>query len=159
MKLDSILVPLDGSALAEVALSTAVDLASRDSTLVLVRSTEAHTGLGDDMVEAQVKAVREAEEYLEAVAGRTRKAGSAKVETHVWYGPPAASIIEAARVMKVNLIVMSTHGRGGLGRLILGSVAESVLRGTRTPILLLRPSEAPVADAGGEARPAKEAIR
>ncbi len=45
---------------------------------------------------------------------------------------------------KVDLIVMSTHGRTGFGRLVFGSVAESVLRGTTVPILLLRPSAAPV---------------
>jgi hypothetical protein len=48
------------------------------------------------------------------------------------------AIIEAAQFHKASLIAMTTHGRTGLGRLILGSVAESVLRGTPTPILLLR---------------------
>jgi hypothetical protein len=54
--------------------------------------------------------------------------------------------------------VMTTHGRGGLGRLILGSVAESVLRGTTTPILLLRAPAAPVEapEGAGQARPARE---
>jgi nucleotide-binding universal stress UspA family protein len=67
-----------------------------------------------------------------------------KVETSVWYGPPAEAIIEAARVRAIDLIVMSSHGRSGLGRLVLGSVAETVLRGTTVPILLLRDREAPV---------------
>jgi hypothetical protein len=49
------------------------------------------------------------------------------------------------------LIVMSTHGRSGIGRLILGSVAESVLRGTTTPILLLRAAGAPVERPQGDA--------
>jgi hypothetical protein len=48
--------------------------------------------------------------------------------------------------------VMSTHGRSGLGRLVLGSVAETVLRATRTPILLLRADGAPVQAAAGAAR-------
>jgi nucleotide-binding universal stress UspA family protein len=78
------------------------------------------------------------------VAARARKAGVDKVETSVWYGPPADSIIEAARVSGIDLIVMSSHGRSGLGRLVLGSVAETVLRGTTTPILLLRDREAPL---------------
>jgi nucleotide-binding universal stress UspA family protein len=52
--------------------------------------------------------------------------------------------VEAADVTHADLIVMSTHGRSGLGRLILGSVAESVVRGTRTPIMLLRDGAAPV---------------
>ena len=57
---------------------------------------------------------------------------------------------------------MSTHGRSGLGRIIFGSVAESVLRGTRVPILLVRPPSAPVEAPAGqdEARPAEtEALR
>ena len=64
--------------------------------------------------------------------------------TSVWYGPAAYAIVEAAGLHKVDLIAMTTHGRSGLGRLILGSVAESVLRGTTVPILLVRVAEAPV---------------
>jgi nucleotide-binding universal stress UspA family protein len=52
--------------------------------------------------------------------------------------------VAAASLRKADLIVMSSHGRSGLGRFILGSVAESVLRGTTTPILLVRAPEAPV---------------
>lgn len=156
MKLDKILVPLDGSALAETALRKAVELARGEATLVLLRAAEAHTLPGADPIDAQVITVREAEEYLAAVRARVAEAGVGKVETHVWYGPPASAIVEAARVQKVDLIVMSTHGRSGLGRLILGSVAESVLRGTTTPILVLRAPDAPVeppraARAGAEA--------
>src|SRR5512136_718920 len=99
---------------------------------------------GGDTVEAQVTAVREAEEYLASVVRRLGDKGIKRVETHVWYGPPAAAIIEAAAVQRVGLIVMSTHGRSGVGRLVLGSVAESVLRGTTTPILILREDHAPV---------------
>ena len=82
--------------------------------------------------------VREAEEYLAAVATRLKEHGTNRVETSVWYAPAASAIVEAARLKNTDLIVMSTHGRSGLGRLILGSVAESVLRGTTIPILLLR---------------------
>jgi nucleotide-binding universal stress UspA family protein len=56
--------------------------------------------------------------------------------------------VEAARVGKVDMIVMSTHGRTGLGRLVLGSVAESVLRGTHKPILLVRDAGAPIEKLG-----------
>ena len=88
----------------------------------------------------------------------TRAARIKGVETSVWYGPAAAAILDAARLRKADMIVMSTHGRSGLGRLILGSVAESVLRGTTTPILLLRAPEAPVEPPPGtsQARPTKE---
>jgi nucleotide-binding universal stress UspA family protein len=79
---------------------------------------------GFDPTLAQVDAVAEAEKYLADLTPKLAGRGTRNIETHVWYGPPAASIIEAASV--------------------LGSVAESVLRGTRIPIFLRRPSGAPV---------------
>jgi nucleotide-binding universal stress UspA family protein len=126
--------------------------------LILMRAADARVLPGTDAIDAQVQAVREAEEYLAAVKAKLEKTGAKGIETHVWYGPAAPAIVEAAKVQKVDLIVMSTHGRSGLGRIIFGSVAESVLRGTRAPILLVRPSGAPVeALAGqGEARPAQK---
>jgi nucleotide-binding universal stress UspA family protein len=152
MKTTKVLVPLDGSPLAEAAVWEAVELMDRASgTLVLVRAAEANTFPGRDPVEAQVRTVREAEDYLTGVAERMRQAGVARVDVHVWYGPAASAIVDAARVQQVDLIVMSSHGRSGLGRLVLGSVAEAVLRGTHVPILLLRPSQAPVATPGGGA--------
>ena len=145
MKIDKVLVPLDGSTLAEQALTKALDLAeSREPTLVLVRAAEASTWPGTDPTDGQVRTVREAEQYLEAVKRDLAAKGIRRVETSVWYGPPASAIVEAARVAKADLIVMTTHGRSGLGRLILGSVAEAVLRGTTMPILLLRADGAPV---------------
>ena len=157
MKLDKILVPLDGSTLAEGALAQATELARQSgSTLLLLRAAEAHTFPGADPTEAQVTVVREAEEYLGGVAKSLRAQGLAKVETSVWYGPAPLVIVEAARMRKADLIVMSTHGRSGLGRLILGSVAESVVRGTAVPILLLRAPGAPVVAPAGDARTAKE---
>jgi nucleotide-binding universal stress UspA family protein len=150
MKLAKVLVPLDGSALAESALPTAIDLLGGEptATLQLLRAAEAPTMLGSDPIESQVRVVREAEDYLEAVAARLKGGGVKGVKTSVWYGPPAPAIVEAARVGKVDMIVMSTHGRTGLGRLVLGSVAESVLRGTHKPILLVRDAGAPIEKLG-----------
>jgi nucleotide-binding universal stress UspA family protein len=145
MKLDRIVVALDGSVLAEAALWSALDLAEKNgATLGLLRAAEAHALPGTDKVEAQVTAIREAEEYLSAVVRRLADRGFKRVESHVWYGPAAAAIVEAATTQRADLIVMSTHGRSGLGRLILGSVAESVLRGTTTPILIVRAGSAPL---------------
>ena len=143
MDVKTILVPLDGSFLGELALAPAIDLArDKGAKLVLLRAAEAHTTVADP-TEAQVAVVREAEEYLAAV--RTRVLESvAEVETTVWYGPPAEAIVEAARYRGADVIVMSSHGRSGLGRLVLGSVAESVLRATPTPILLIRAGGAPL---------------
>jgi nucleotide-binding universal stress UspA family protein len=160
MMLNKILVPLDGSTLAESAIAKAVEVAGdRPVTLMLLRATEAHTLPGMDPTEAQVEVVRQAEEYLATVVAGLKGQGIKGVETSVWYGPAAAAILDAARLRKADMIVMSTHGRSGLGRLILGSVAESVLRGTTTPILLLRAPEAPVEIPAGlnQARLTKEA--
>lgn len=157
MKADRILVPLDGSELAETAIAQATEMAaSRSATLMLVRAAEARTLPGTDMIGAQIEAVQEAEGYLANVKAKLERQGVQKVEANVWYGSAAATIIEAAQLYKPDLIVMSTHGRSGLGRLIFGSVAESVLRGTTVPILLIRPAGAPVERPAGPdaARPA-----
>jgi nucleotide-binding universal stress UspA family protein len=159
MKIERVLVPLDGSDLAESAVTTAGEMARPGiATLILIRAAEAHTFPGVDPTDAQVQVVREAETYLAAMAERLKQQGITKVETSVWYGPAAGAIVDAARARKADLIVMTTHGRGGLGRLILGSVAESVLRGTTTPILLLRAPGAPIEipREAGQARPATE---
>jgi nucleotide-binding universal stress UspA family protein len=153
MKVGKVLVPLDGSALGEAALWKAADLGGPDTLLVLLRAAEAHRVPGADPIEAQITAVREAEDYLHRLAETAKAKGFERVETHVWYGPSAAAIVEAAEAQNVDLIVMSSHGRSGIGRLVLGSVTESVLRGTRTPILVLRPEGAPVSPPSRTRRP------
>lgn len=159
MKPRKILVPLDGSSVAEIALPEAVDLARGGAALVLLRAAEPVRLPAADPTERQVEVVRDAESYLDSVAAWARKAGVTEIETSVWYAPAAEAIIEAARVRDVDLIVMATHGRSGLGRLVLGSVAESVMRGTTTPILLLRARQAPPMSVTlDEARPLAEPI-
>lgn len=150
MKFDKILVPLDGSLFAEAALPKAVELIrnSDKATLILLRAAAATTLPGVDPTDAQVTAVREAEEYLESVATRLRQDGITGVRTSVWYGAAAPAILEAARIANPDLIMMSTHGRSGISRLVVGSVAESVLRGTQTPIFLIRIDRTPVENSG-----------
>jgi nucleotide-binding universal stress UspA family protein len=139
MKVKTILVPLDGSALAEGALAPAAELAGEaGACVVLVRARYASTFPATDPIDAQVKVIREAELYLDEVASRLRTLGVKDVRCSVWYGAAAPAIIDAAALNHADLIVMMTHGRSGFDRLVMGSVAESVLRGTTTPILLLR---------------------
>jgi len=146
MRFDKILVPLDGSSFAEAALPKAVELVGRnhEATLILLRVVEVMTLPGVNRIDAQGAVVREAEEYLESVAARLREDGVTGVKTSVWYGAAAPSILEAVRRANPDLIMMSTHGRSGFGRALLGSVAESVLRGTWTPIFLIRVEGTPV---------------
>lgn len=139
MKPKTVLVPLDGSKLAEEALAHAIAFAREGAMLVLVRAADGHATPLTDPTIARIAAVQDAEIYLATVADRLRRVGVADVETSVQYGGPVDGIADVARTRNVDLIVMSTHGRSGLGRLVLGSVAEGVVRATSTPILLLRP--------------------
>ena len=72
MMLEKILIPLDGSALAESAIAKATEVAGNDATLMLLRAAEAHTLPGVDPTNSQVEIVREAEEYLAGVAARLK---------------------------------------------------------------------------------------
>jgi nucleotide-binding universal stress UspA family protein len=162
MKPKTILVPLDGSPIAEGALPTAVELARETpgAVIVLTRVAEAQALALVDPTTAHAVGLREAQDYLNEVATRLRDRGVA-ITTSVWYGLPVSAIVQAARAVKADLIVMNSHGRGGLRRAVLGSVAEGVLRRTHTPILLLRDPGAPIDEpAPGEvAGQAKEASR
>jgi nucleotide-binding universal stress UspA family protein len=155
MKLQKILVPLDGSELAETALATAAALAeATGAALLLLRAAEAPALTVGDPTEAQVVVVREAEEYLDAVKRRLQADARVPIATAVWYGPAAEAIAEAARFNRVDMVVITTHGRSGLGRLLLGSIAESLLRSTATPTLVLHPDGAPLEAPRGQSRPA-----
>jgi nucleotide-binding universal stress UspA family protein/predicted transcriptional regulator len=139
-----LLVPLDGSALAERALDLAAAIAPPDVPRVLVRvvpSVEhAMPGVGAVGtyvdVEATERAAAAADVYLDEVRQRLR-AGQVDVQTAVRRGQPAAEILAAARETEASLIVLSTHGRTGPRRWLLGSVADAVVRGADTPVLLV----------------------
>jgi nucleotide-binding universal stress UspA family protein len=146
MAIEKVLVPLDGSDLAEAALETAIDILNEQpgTILVLLRAAESGEATLSGPADLLARDLREAEGYLSGVAAGLRECGITRVKTVVWRGPAAPTIVETAETERVDLIVMSSHGRGGPGRLIFGSVAESVLHGTRTPILLVRDSGAPL---------------
>ena len=137
MAFKKILAPLDGSMLSELALTPVVELAAGDASVVLLRAVEAHTFPGVDPTDRQVQVVDDAKEYLARIERHLRWRGVKDVQASVWYGPAVSAITEAAETRGVDLIVMSTHGRSGLGRAVMGSVAESVLRSVTTPVLLV----------------------
>jgi nucleotide-binding universal stress UspA family protein len=128
-----ILVPLDGSRLSEAIVPLAEALArDYDAELLLVRALRS---LGTP--EAEVHAQEEAETYLRGIAGGL-EARRLPVTWKVWYDEPDRAIADAARFNAVDLVAMSTHGRGGLTRLLFGSVAESLVRRAPAPVLLVR---------------------
>ena len=137
----SILVPLDGSMLAENILAEIEALALLlDAKLNLIYVSKAHVLPGVDPTDAQVKVVNTAKEYLETIQERL-SAKNFEIEIHTPYGNPADKILEFCRRHDIDLIAMSTHGRSGIGRWLLGSVAEKVVRHSEIPVLLLRSHE------------------
>jgi len=145
----NILVPLDGSPLAEAILPEIEKLSAGAvmPRVVLIRVVPAHHIPGQDAIEWQARMIRQAEDYIEDVKQRLEARGLA-VDHHVPYGDPPAKILEICELYNYDLIAMSTHGRGGLGRWLMGSVADTVVRHSRTPVLLRRtqPEDLPVAE-------------
>ena len=141
-----ILVPLDGSPLAETALAPATALALRfDAELLLVRTILVHAFPGVDPGPAQLEAMREANAYLEQVSRRVENAGVA-VQTAIPYDTPPAGITDQAEFRQVDLIVMSTHGRKWVDALLHPSVTMQVLAHTSAPILAWKPAKTADAD-------------
>jgi nucleotide-binding universal stress UspA family protein len=145
-----ILVPLDGSKLAEAALPHAEELARGCGTegIILVSVTERVQGyrafedpslpLGQRLVpESSGKKEKPAQKYLDRIA-KGLQAKGIKVDTEVLIGDPASEIISYASDPGCDIIVMSSHGRSGPSRWAYGSVADKVFRATCVPVLMVR---------------------
>ncbi len=156
IKLETILVPLDGSTLAEQMLEPATALARlATSTIVLMRvirpllPSSPPIGMGtfsnvavhlaQDIDRLQRQLEQEAFVYLERIAQKLSNA-DVPVKTQVVVADqPGVGILKEAREIGCDLIALETHGRRGLKRMFLGSVADKVLRGSTVPVLLHRP--------------------
>jgi len=140
-----LIVPLDGSSLAEEALPTARFLASHAGMAVNLMQVvpfmaKTFRGYEDAYFDPKVEEELEtnAKRYLEGV--KTRLAGeSIEAASLMVRGHPATRIIEHAQETEGSLVVMCTHGRTGMGRWLLGSVAERLIRESQRPVLLIRP--------------------
>ena len=141
----TILVSLDGSALAEQALAPAFSVATKyNAAIVLLRVVPPERGLpglqylavrpNGAAADPVQDLIEEAQDYL---AGITLPMPGVPVHTRVLVGAPPELIAATAVEAAADLIVMSTHGRTGLTRLLYGSVAEAVLRGSPVPVLLV----------------------
>ncbi len=129
-ELRSILLPLDGTPLAEQVIEPTLGLGQFfDATYTLVRVDNPMTQ----------QAQKDSKTYLEEVAAQLATRGVSVNTQLVIDEEPAAAILAEARARQASLIAMETHGRGGLSRLLLGSVAEKVVRGSVVPVLLNRP--------------------
>ncbi|WP_434521947.1 universal stress protein [Halorubrum sp. AS12] len=139
---DRILVPTDGSSEGELAVCHALDLAAVHGASVraiYVVDTARYAGMPmettwegvGDLLYDDGEAALETVEELAADRG-------VDVETAVVEGSPSREIITHAEETGCDLVVMGTHGRGGIDRLLLGSVAEKVVRGSSVPVLTVR---------------------
>ncbi len=132
-----ILVHLDGSRCGEYILPKVEELASSlRAGICLLRVTSAHTFPGMDPSEAEVKVVREAEEYLKSLEDQLKAKGF-DVDTHVRYGNEVEEILDHAAQKEIELIAMS-RGHRGLKHFLLGCVAEKVLHHAPKPVFLVQ---------------------
>jgi nucleotide-binding universal stress UspA family protein len=149
--LTSIVVPLDGSDLAERVLPMVEELAKKlDLEVVLMRAFAIPYGAystGDGFydpvnLEAFLARLRkETFDYLERKTAHLKRNGLAKVSFVAKEGLSADEIIKFARETPANLVAMSTHGRSGVKRWVLGSVTETVVRHSGDPVLVLRAAD------------------
>jgi nucleotide-binding universal stress UspA family protein len=143
-----ILVPLDRTRFAEAALPLALRAAVReDATLHLATVWSPLPSLLDssrwvtELQEWEMASRAEDRSYLTAIARKVREASARPVSVRYLLGHPAEELARFAREEQVDLVVMSTHGQGGLTRAWVGSVADRMVRKGSAPVLLARPSE------------------
>ena len=144
-----ILVPLDGSPLAEAALEPATAIARLwDGEISLVQIVQPVLVTTDPPlafpteIDEQLSAIRReaAQDYLRDVAERLREQGVRASGVAVLGGGVAETLLHLAGPKRVGLLAMATHGRGGVRRLVLGSVADKLVRAAEVPVLVCRPT-------------------
>lgn len=137
-----LLVPLDGSSLAEQALGPAASIARASHAaldLVMVHQPMAFADFVDAAWQANPSTGERA--YIASTAKELATGSSISVSGTVVRGAASEMIRERAKELGADLIVMTSHGRTGLSRTWLGSVAHEILRGSPAPILMLRPTD------------------
>jgi nucleotide-binding universal stress UspA family protein len=143
-----ILVPLDGSELAEHALKHAQTIMGKDPkvALILLRVMEPllpvpyyMPGDAEYWADAMKKADQDAEEYLTKIADNLKEEGVANIRNVILKGQPGEQILNYLATTKIDLVIMTTHGRSGISRWLMGSVAERVMRHSSVPVLIVPP--------------------
>ena len=151
---DHIVVPLDGSKLAEESIPVAARLAAlTNARVTLLRVVIPQLALGHPSFVLQFNVDQldrhrdEAKRYVNEVADRFRGEIPGLTAEVLMAESPPRTILEWSEQHGAELIAMSTHGRSGFRRVMLGSVADKVIRGANIPVLLTRPGDAGVSDA------------
>jgi nucleotide-binding universal stress UspA family protein len=142
----TVVVPLDGSELSEAVLPVARTFAqARGGQLLLTRIAPSLTIKEiippDELEELMVRYKQDCQDYLDTIAESLRSEGL-PVNTQLAAGDQVADqILAVADMAHADLIAMSTHGRSGLQRLMIGSVADKIVHHATVPVLLVRPGE------------------
>jgi nucleotide-binding universal stress UspA family protein len=145
-----ILVAIDGSDPSKLALQTAIALAKADGAALAIitvhdeRFVEGAAAPEDfsDVTFLIESDERDGKALLERARASAAAAGITDVTVQMLDGEPSAHIVEAAKAHRSDLIVISTHGRTGLSRIFVGSVAEHVIRDATCSVLVARPTPA-----------------
>jgi nucleotide-binding universal stress UspA family protein len=149
-KIREIMVPLDGSPLAEAALAPASDIAELfGAELLLVQvvwpvsagnllPVPFPSGYDNEIVGVQRK---ETQEYLDGLVNDLQERGVSVRSTVVAGHNVAEALLDMAHPQRIDLVAIATHGRGGVQRLLLGSVADKLIRGAGPPVLVVRPGK------------------
>ncbi|HWP23868.1 MAG TPA: universal stress protein [Candidatus Binatia bacterium] len=158
-ELKNLIVGLDGSELAERVLPYASAFAKKlNLSMVLLRVCETpidawqvrRKNFAHRLAQRQALLEKRAQDYLEAKANQLRSSLEIhQVATKVVLGYPASALVDMAEKNPGNMVAMTTHGRSGFGRWIMGSVAEKVIHHSRAPVLLVRSSERGLSPGGG----------
>ena len=153
MKMNKVLFPTDFSSKGDAALEYAASLArERKALLVIVHVQEppAIYGEGSYYYGAPEPDAELLRKMLLAVTPRDP---AVACDHRFVQGFPAEGILKVAKEEDVDLIVMSSHGRTGFGRLLMGSVAEEVMRGAKCPVLVVKPTDKVEAAAAAAGKP------
>jgi len=134
---DNILIPTDGSESMAPVIDHAIELATVHGASVHALYVANTASLSDLPMESSWENVSDAlrKQGKAAVEAVEQRAGEVPVESAVLDGSPSGEIIEYSEENDIDVIVMGTHGRSGVDRLLLGSVAERVLRSASVPVL------------------------
>ncbi|MBN1152698.1 MAG: universal stress protein [Dehalococcoidia bacterium] len=143
------LVCLDGSTLSEQIVPYATEVARRfGSKVVLLQVLQIPSSLAaasaqgaENVIEEELRRLSfESHQYLDGIAAQMKEHG-VQTEVSVIEGTPGDAIVEFASQSGIELIVVATHGRKNIGRLVFGSVADHVMRHTTIPVLSVKPDE------------------
>jgi nucleotide-binding universal stress UspA family protein len=149
-KIRNVLIPLDGSAHAEAILERILAIGSAGTSFTLLQAVSPMPVLGYDVfgyapVGADIDLIEElrlkAVDYLDGVAGRLRERGLLAKTVAVVHPSAASAILAEGESHGCDLIALATHGRSGATRMLLGSVADKVVRGASVPVLIHRNPE------------------